>query len=110
MTAKRFESDGWKITDNQKQEDIGMIGASNLLNELHEDLQMGMESSLEDMQDKQKQSDAIFELERENQALKKALWEAETEYIHERYYDNPIREEESINELKEDFKRGYWND
>lgn len=46
----------------------------------------------------------------ENRNLKETLWEAETEYIHERYYDNPLRMEESINELKEDFKRKYWND
>ena len=34
---KRFMSDGWKITDNTNDEDIGMIKASDLLNELHED-------------------------------------------------------------------------
>ena len=54
--------------------------------------------------------DLLNALHEENNNLKQALWEAETEYIHERYYDNPIRKEESINELKEDFKRGYWND
>ena len=54
--------------------------------------------------------DLLNALHEENNNLKHALWEAETEYIHERYYDNPIRKEESIIELKEDFKRGYWND
>lgn len=54
--------------------------------------------------------DVLNEQHKENQKLKDALWIAETEYINERYFDNPIRKEESINELKEDFKRGYWND
>ncbi len=37
MTEKRFESDGWKITDNKTNEDIGMIKASKLLNQLYEE-------------------------------------------------------------------------
>ena len=37
--TKRFESDGWKITDNKTNEDIGMIKASKLLNHLHEENQ-----------------------------------------------------------------------
>lgn len=37
--TKRFESDGWKITDNKTNEDIGMIKASKLLNHLYEENQ-----------------------------------------------------------------------
>ena len=50
------------------------------------------------------------QLKKENNNLKKALWEAEENYLHEAYYDNPIREEDKLIDLKEDFKRGYWND
>ena len=92
MTNKRFtlgvSESGFGLVDNQtgiqydETDDAHLNQLCGLLNALHE----------------------------ENNNLKQALWEAETEYIHERYYDNPIREEESINELKEDFKRGYWND
>ena len=39
MTEKRFESDGWTIVDNESGDTIGMIGASNLLNNLHEENQ-----------------------------------------------------------------------
>lgn len=55
-------------------------------------------------------NDKNEQLKKEKKKLKEELWEAQTEYIHERYFDNPIREKESINELKEDFKSEYWND
>lgn len=50
------------------------------------------------------------ELKKENNNLKKALWEAEENYLYEAYYDNSARREDKLQNLKEDFKRGYWND
>lgn len=50
------------------------------------------------------------ELKKENNNLKKALWEAEENYLYEAYYDNSVRREDKLQNLKEDFKRGYWND
>jgi len=78
----------------------------NLMNTLYVD-NITKQIQIDFLQDENKHMKNVLE---ENKKLKKVLWEAETEYIHERYYDNPIREEESINELKVDFKRGYWND
>ena len=64
-----------------------------------------------------KQSDNITDLEtqimklkEENENLKQALWEAEEEYLHEAYHDNPIRLQDKIINLKEDWDKEYWND
>ena len=50
------------------------------------------------------------ELKQENINLKKALRDAEEDYIYEAYYDNPIRKEAKLKEFEEDFKREYWNE
>ena len=49
-------------------------------------------------------------LNEENDNLKQALWEAEEEYLHEAYHDNPIRLQDKIINLKEDWDKEYWND
>ena len=63
-----------------------------------------------------KQSDHITDLEtqilklkEENEKLKKALWEAESDYIHERY-EYSFEIEQELDDLKKEFERGYWND
>ena len=63
-----------------------------------------------------KQSDNITDLEtqimklkEENENLKQALWEAEEEYLHEAYHDNPIRLQNKIIDLKEEWDKEYWN-
>ena len=50
------------------------------------------------------------ELKKENNNLKKTLWEAEENYLYVAYYDNSVRRDDKLENLKEDFKRGYWND
>lgn len=50
------------------------------------------------------------ELKKENNNLKKALWEAEENYLYQAYHNNSARREDKLKDLKEDFKRGYWND
>lgn len=52
----------------------------------------------------------LNKLNNENKNLKQALWEAEEEYLHEAYYDNPIRLQDKIMNLKEDWDKEYWND
>ena len=49
-------------------------------------------------------------LKEENENLKQALWEAEEEYLYEVYHDNPIRLQDKIINLKEDWDKEYWND
>ena len=49
-------------------------------------------------------------LKEENENLKQALWEAEKEYLYEVYHDNPIRLQDKIINLKEDWDKEYWND
>ena len=50
------------------------------------------------------------QLKKENSNLKKALWEAEENYLYETYPDNSIRRDDKLKGLKEDFKRRYWNE
>ncbi len=52
----------------------------------------------------------VNHLHEENINLKQALWEAEEEYLHEAYRDNPIRLEDKMIDLKEEWDREYWND
>ena len=52
----------------------------------------------------------LNELNEENENLKNALWEAEEEYLYEAYRDNPIRLQDKIIGLKEDWDKEYWND
>lgn len=52
----------------------------------------------------------LNKLNNENKNLKQALWEAEEEYLHEAYHDNPIRLQDKIMNLKEDWNKEYWND
>lgn len=52
----------------------------------------------------------LNKLNNENKNLKQALWEAEEEYLHEAYHDNPIRLQDKIMNLKEDWDKEYWND
>jgi hypothetical protein len=54
--------------------------------------------------------ECLNQLHEENQRLKQALWEAEEEYLHEAYNDNPIRLDDKIRDLKEEWDREYWND
>ena len=72
------------------------------------------------LEDKEKAFDKLFkrhmdllkqqgELEKENEQLKKALWEAKTEYIEEKN-EFSIDIERDMEFLKEEFERGYWND
>lgn len=49
-------------------------------------------------------------LKEENENLKQALWEAEEEYLYEVYHDNPIRLQDKIINLKEEWDKEYWND
>jgi hypothetical protein len=49
-------------------------------------------------------------LHEENLNLKQALWEAEEECLCESYRDNPIRLEDKMMNLKEEWDREYWND
>ena len=49
-------------------------------------------------------------IHKENENLKQALWEAEEEYLHEAYHDNPIRLQDKIITLKEEWDKEYWND
>jgi hypothetical protein len=46
-------------------------------------------------------------LEKENEQLKKELFESEKDYIMETYSDNPIRRDEKIQSLKEEFKARF---
>ena len=48
-------------------------------------------------------------LKEENENLKQALWEAEEGYLYEVYHD-PIRLQDKIINLKEDWDKEYWND
>ena len=52
------------------------------------------------------------ELKKENEKLKKELFEAEEEYLLETYHDNPVRRDDKIELLKEEFKERfgeeYW--
>ena len=48
-------------------------------------------------------------LKEENENLKQALWEAEEGYLYEVYHD-PIRLQDKIMNLKEDWDKEYWND
>lgn len=52
----------------------------------------------------------LNKLNNENKNLKQALWEAEEEYLYEAYHDNPIRLQDKIINLKEDWDKEYWND
>lgn len=49
----------------------------------------------------------MFELRKENEQLKKELFECEKEYIIETYHDNAIRRDEKIQSLKEEFKARF---
>jgi lipoate-protein ligase A len=49
----------------------------------------------------------VNELSEENEQLKKELFESEKDYIMETYSDNPIRRDEKIQSLKEEFKARF---
>jgi hypothetical protein len=51
---------------------------------------------------------ALNHLYEENINLRKALWEAESDYIYERY-EYSFEIEQELNELKKEFERQYWN-
>lgn len=53
--------------------------------------------------------DYVNEVIKENEKLKKALWEAESDYIHERY-EYSFEIEQELDDLKKEFERSYWND
>lgn len=53
--------------------------------------------------------DLLNALHEENNNLKQALWEAESDYIHERY-EYSFEIEQELDDLKKEFERGYWND
>lgn len=52
---------------------------------------------------------ALSKCRKENENLKKALWEVKTEYIEEKN-EFSIDIERDMEFLKEEFERGYWND
>ena len=53
------------------------------------------------------QDERIKELEKENKQLIKELFESEEEYLLATYYDNPIRRDDKIQELKHEFKERF---
>ena len=52
--------------------------------------------------------DLLNKQEETIQLLKKELFESEKDYIMETYSDNPIRRDEKIQLLKEEFKARFW--
>lgn len=57
--------------------------------------------------DKQLEDEEVVSLLFENEQLKKELFESEKDYIMETYSDNPIRRDEKIQGLKEEFKERF---
>ena len=51
--------------------------------------------------------DMLNQLTEENEQLKQELFESEKDYIMETYSDNPIRRDEKIQLLKEEFKEKF---
>jgi uncharacterized protein (DUF3084 family) len=49
----------------------------------------------------------VISLEKENEQLKKELFESEKDYLIETYSDNPTRRDEKIQGLKEEFKARF---
>ena len=49
----------------------------------------------------------IISLEKENEQLKKELFESEKDYLIENYSDNPTRRDEKIRALTEEFKERF---
>lgn len=54
-----------------------------------------------------KASERITLLEKENENLKQELFESKKDYLIETYSDNPIRRDEKIQSLKEEFKERF---
>ena len=102
MTPKRFESDGWTLFDNQTNEYMGMIGASNLLNALHEENEQlksknrGLQSELQIFKEDVEHSNLqINKLADENEQLKQSVNNLKDTIIkitiaYQRKYDRTI--------------------
>ena len=98
---KRFTPSGRWIKDNYIDKllniDFNTITDRNLCCDL-----------LNQIEDEKKMNGKIatkyFE---ENEQLKKELFESEKNYIIETYSDNPIRRDEKIQSLKEEFKARF---
>ena len=109
MTGKRFTVDDglenvfcWEINDKEN-EDMTYGGCAKLLNELHEEnqlLKLRYETKLFSRR----------ELEKENEQLKQELFESEKECIMIDYRDNPIRRNDKIIDLKEEYKERFRRD
>lgn len=93
---------------------MGFNEVLELINELsveNEELKLkvnGLKSELtiwkEDANEHIQETNKLFE---ENKQLKKELFESEKDYIMETYSDNPIRRDEKIQSLKEEFKARF---
>ncbi len=104
----------WKLTEKGITDYNGKVGSLedvvNILNNYHYKQNNDLKKINELKSEIKRLKEDNEELKKENNNLKKALWEAEENYLYEAYYDNPIRKEDKLKDLKEDFKRGYWND
>ena len=102
---------GWEteIKNVLTNEQYGVKDCVDLLNEYYYEIQR-LKCQLK-MRTRQRNKIADFnvELMEENKKLKKALWEAEKNYIEEKC-EFSIDIEKEMNFLKEDFEREYWND
>lgn len=113
MTAKRFEfkfNDReyvyFYIIDNETGKEYKYLiddELLKLLNELHEENQLLKERRQKDIHD-------FEELLEENEQLKQELFESEKECLMIDYRDNPIRRNDKIIDLKEEYKERFGRD
>ena len=102
MTEKRFVTNGYAIYDTYHD------GKEWLVNNVDAGEIVGMMNNL-DIKARER-SKALSKLQKENDSLKQELFESEVDYFLDTYQDNPIRAEQHIDELKEEFKERFGRD
>ena len=95
MTVKRFTTNGYYVYDHQKEDKW-------LANEVEIGYIVTVMNNL-DTKAKER-SKALSKLQKENQQLKKELFETMKDYILETYADNPIRRDEKLKALEKELE------
>lgn len=115
MTEKRFQINGKEIIQNKQvwcmanSEHCADVIAT-AMNELHEEIkQLRKELKSEELET-QRYINLAKTINNENEGLKKELFESEKEYLMIDYHDNPVRRDDKIEMLREEFKERFGRD
>ena len=92
------------VADNLFEKEVYYIHDDGIYNRETGEQLLGV---IDDCEKLNEQDTKIKDLIKENEQLKKELFESEKDYLIETYSDNPIRRDEKIHSLKEEFKERF---